>query len=65
MKRKFLQALCWAIIALLVVGVVTDALVWLGLKRAWQYIYNFVSFCAVVGLLVPALGEKLNGPSAK
>ena len=63
--HKIVAALCWVVIALLAIGVVTDALVLLGLKRAWQYIYNFVSFCAVVGLLVPALGEKLNGPSAK
>jgi hypothetical protein len=28
--------------------------------KGWQYIYNFVAFCAVVGLLVPALGDKLH-----
>jgi len=60
MKRKFIQALCWALIALLAIGIITDWLVLLGCNRGWQYIYNFVAFCAVVGLLVPALGDKLN-----
>jgi hypothetical protein len=50
--HKIVAALCWAIIALLVVGVVTDALVWLGLKRAWQYIFNFASIFLLIPVLV-------------
>ena len=59
MKRKFLRALCWALIAALLVGIIIDWLVILGCARAWQYIYNFSAFCAIVALLVPALGDKL------
>lgn len=59
MKHKFLQALCWAVIALLSVGMVTDALVLLGLKRAWQYIFNFASiFLFIPVLLYHALRDK-------
>lgn len=60
MERKFIRALLWVLIALLALGIITDWLVLLGLNRGWQYIYNFVAFCAVVGLLVLALGDKLN-----
>lgn len=59
MKRNYLRALCWAIIAALLVGIITDWLVLLGCARAWQYIYNISAFCAVVALIVPALGDKL------
>lgn len=59
MKRKAIKALCWAIIALLANGVVTDALVLLGLKRAWQYIFNFASiFLFIPVLLYHALRDK-------
>lgn len=60
MKRKLFCAFCWALIALLAIGIITDWLVLLGCNRGWQYIYNFVAFGAVVGLLVPALGDKLH-----
>lgn len=59
MKLKLLRALCWAIIAVLLVGIIIDWLVILGCARAWQYIYNFSAFCAIVVLLVQALGDKL------
>lgn len=59
MKRKFLCALCWVLIAALLVGIIIDWLVILGCARAWQYIYNFSAFVVVVALLVPALGDKL------
>lgn len=59
MKRKFLCALCWVLIATLLVGIIIDWLVILGCARAWQYIYNFSAFCAIMALLVPALGDKL------
>lgn len=59
MRRKFIRALCWAIIAGLLIGIVTDWLVLIGMARAFQYIYNFLAFCAIVALLVPALGDKL------
>ena len=59
MKRKILPILAWIAIAVLVVGVVTDALVSLGLKRAWQYIFNFASiFIAIPFLLYIALRDK-------
>ena len=60
MKRNLIRIAAWAIIALLAVGIITDWLVLLGCNRGWQYIYNFVAFGAVVGLLVPALGDKLH-----
>lgn len=57
--NKIAAALCWAIIALLAIGVVTDALVLLGLKRAWQYIFNFASiFLFIPILLYLALRDK-------
>ena len=60
MKRKFIKALCWAIIALLAVGIITDALCALGLPRGWQYAYNaFFFLLALPGLLAGALGDKL------
>lgn len=59
MKRKFIQALCWALIALLALGMATDWLVMLGLNRGWQYIYNFASLMAMPFLLAVALPEKL------
>lgn len=59
MRTNHLRALLWAIIFALAVGIITDWLVILGCARAWQYIYNFSAFCAIVALLVPALGDKL------
>lgn len=57
--HKLVVALCWAFVAILAIGVVTDALVLLGLKRAWQYIFNFASlFFAIPFLLYIALRDK-------
>lgn len=50
--NKIVAALYWAIIALLAIGVVTDALVLLGIKRVWQYIYNFASIFLLIPVLV-------------
>lgn len=59
MKRKFIQALCWAVISLLSVGIITDWLVLLGCVRAWQYIFNFASiFLLIPILLYLALRDK-------
>lgn len=60
MERKFTRALLWVLIALLAIGISTDWLVLLGCNRGGQYIYNFVAFCAIWILLVPALGDKPN-----
>ena len=59
MKRKIIQALCWAIIALLAIGIITDWLVLLGCVRGWQYIFNFASLLAMPFLLAFALPEKV------
>lgn len=59
MKRKFIQALCWAIIALLAVGIITDWLVLLGCKQAWQYTYNIFAFLVTPFLLAVALPDKV------
>ena len=57
--HKLVVALCWALVAILAIGVVTDALVLLGLKRAWQYIFNFASiFLFIPILLYLALRDK-------
>lgn len=57
--KKIVKIIAWAIIALLAIGVVTDALVLLGLKRAWQYIFNFASiFLFIPVLLYHALRDK-------
>lgn len=56
MKRK----LAWSLIVLLALGVITDALLAIGLSRAWQYIYNAAFFLvALPGLLSVALGDNL------
>ena len=59
MSNKFLQALCWAIIALLAVGIITDWLVLLGCNRGWQYTYNIFAFLVTPFLLAVALPDKL------
>lgn len=60
MKRKLFRAFCWALIALLAVGIITDALCTLGLSRGWQYAYNaFFFLLALPGLLAGAIGDKL------
>lgn len=60
MKHYITKLLCWALILLLGIGVITDALLGLGLSRGWQYLYNaFYFFIALPGLLVGALREKL------
>lgn len=57
--HKIVAALCWVVIALLAIGIATDALVLLGLKRAWQYIFNFASiFLLIPILLYLALRDK-------
>lgn len=59
MSNKFIKALCWAIIALLAVGIITDWLVLLGCKQAWQYTYNIFAFLVTPFLLAVALPDKL------
>ena len=60
MKRKTFRAFCWALIVLLALVVITDALCALGLSRGWQYAYNaFFFFFALPGLLAGAMGDKL------
>lgn len=59
MKRKIIQALCWAIIALLALGIIIDWLVLLGCKQAWQYTYNIFAFLVTPFLLAVALPDKL------
>ena len=57
--HKIVAALCWVVIALLAIGIATDALVLLGLMRAWQYIFNFASiFLFIPFLLYHALRDK-------
>lgn len=59
MKRKIIQSLCWAVIALLALGIITDWLVLLGCNQGWQYIFNFASlFFAIPFLLYIALRDK-------
>ena len=54
--RKFL---CWSLIVLLALVVITDALCALGLPRGWQYAYNaFFFLLALPGLLAGALRDK-------
>ena len=59
MKRKLFRAICIALIAILAIGIVTDWVVVIGFKRSYQYLYNFAALCAIVALLIPALGDKL------
>lgn len=59
MKQKLIRAAAWLLISILAVGIITDFLLALGCPHAAQYIYNFLAFCAIVGLLVVALGDNL------
>lgn len=58
MKRKFLRAFAWVIVAALCLGIVTDFLCALGLVRGWQYLFNFAAFLALPFLVFVGLGEK-------
>lgn len=59
MKRNLIRIAAWAIIALLAVGIITDWLVLLGCKQAWQYTYNIFAFLVTPFLLAVALPDKL------
>lgn len=60
MKRKLFCTLCWVLVVILAIAVITDALCALGLSRGWRYAYNaFFFFFALPGLLAGAMGDKL------
>lgn len=44
MKRKAIRALALTVLFVLSLGVITDALVFFGLSRGWQYLYNAAFF---------------------
>ena len=60
MKHYIIKAICWALIVVLGLGVITDALLGFGLNRGWQYLFNaFYFLLALPALLYFALGDKL------
>lgn len=60
MKHYIIKAICWALIVVLGIGVITDALLGFSLHRGWQYLFNaFYFVLALPVLLYFALGDKL------
>lgn len=57
-KNKIIRAGAWVIIALLGIGIVTDALCMLGLARGWQFIFNCASFIALPALVYVATKDE-------
>ncbi len=58
MSNKIKKALAYLGIAVIAVGIVTDAVVLLGGPRAWQYIFNFAGLITFPFLLAVAWRDK-------
>ena len=54
MKRKSFRWLAWLFLALLAIPVICDGLIYFGLARGWQYLYNAAYIVIILPLLSTA-----------